>query len=93
MMRTSEPPPHWVLALLAILFDAARRSIPRSSKRRSALLRGACHRARIRATRWFAIAKCRFSHATNRPDGQITKSLTSPWRKNISLSASGKSLI
>jgi hypothetical protein len=34
-----------------------------------------------------------FSHATNRPDGQITKSLSSPWRKNISLSPSGKSLI
>jgi len=33
------------------------------------------------------------SHAANRPDGQITKSLTSPSHKNILLSPSGKSLI
>jgi hypothetical protein len=30
-------------------------------------------------------------HATNQPDGQITKSLSSPSRKNISLNPSGKS--
>ena len=29
--------------------------------------------------------------ATNQPDGQITKSLSSPSRKNISVAASGKS--
>jgi len=32
-------------------------------------------------------------HATNRPDGQITKSLSSPCCKNISLNVSGKSVI
>jgi hypothetical protein len=31
--------------------------------------------------------------ATKQPDGQITKSLSSPSRKNIPLSPSGKSLI
>src|SRR5450432_4014088 len=31
--------------------------------------------------------------ATNQPDGQITKSLSSPSRKNISLNPSGKSLL
>jgi hypothetical protein len=31
------------------------------------------------------------SPATNQPDGQITKSLSSPSRKNISLNPSGKS--
>jgi hypothetical protein len=34
-----------------------------------------------------------FSSATNQPDGQITKSLSSPSRKNISLNPSGKSLL
>jgi hypothetical protein len=34
-----------------------------------------------------------FSPATNQPDGQITESLSSPSRKNIPLSPSGKSLI
>jgi hypothetical protein len=33
------------------------------------------------------------SPATNQPDGQITKSLSSPSRKNISLNPSGKSLL
>jgi hypothetical protein len=32
-----------------------------------------------------------FSPATKQPDGQITKSLSSPWRKNILLNPSGKS--
>jgi hypothetical protein len=32
-------------------------------------------------------------HATNRPDRQITKSLSSPSRKNIPLNVSGKSVI
>jgi hypothetical protein len=34
-----------------------------------------------------------FSPATNQPDGQITKSLSSPSRKNIPLNLSGKSLV
>jgi hypothetical protein len=33
------------------------------------------------------------SAATKQHDGQITKSLSSPWLKNISLNTSGKSVI
>jgi len=33
------------------------------------------------------------ARATKQPDGQITKILSSPLRKNISLSPSGKSVI
>jgi hypothetical protein len=35
--------------------------------------------------------KINLSAAANQPDGQITKSLSSPPRKNISLAPSGKS--
>jgi hypothetical protein len=37
--------------------------------------------------------KTAFPPATNQPDGQIKKSLSSPSRKNISLNPSGKSLV
>jgi hypothetical protein len=47
--------------------------------------------AHIRATRWLAMTEA--MPATNWADGQITKSLSSPSRKNISLNASGKSVI
>jgi hypothetical protein len=73
--------------------ERQRRSNPFLRRRRSGLLRGACHRARIRATRWLAMTILD-TRATNRPDGQISrcdKNLSSPFSKNISLSPSGKS--
>jgi hypothetical protein len=39
------------------LREAKRRSNPSRHVRKSGLLRGACHRARIRATRWLAMTK------------------------------------
>ena len=47
----------------------------------------------LRAASSRAQAKSRDPAATKQPDGQITQSLSSPSRKNISLSPSGKSLI
>jgi hypothetical protein len=42
--------------------EATKQSIP--SPRRDGLLRGACHRARIRATRWLAMTAPIFKHAS-----------------------------
>ena len=69
----------------------AKRSNPRLSKLRDGLLRGACHRARIRATRWLAMTMWRQWGATKPLVGQITQNLSSPLRKNIPLNMSGKS--
>ena len=70
--------------------EATKQSI--SPLRRDGLLRGACHRARIRATRWLAMTMLHCG-ATKQPDGQISRAQkpVQPSRKNISLNPSGKS--
>ncbi|MEH2565961.1 hypothetical protein V1289_005588 [Bradyrhizobium sp. AZCC 2289] len=61
--------------------------------RRYGLLRGACHRAALCADPLARNDDVEASGATKLPDGQISKSLSSPSRKNISLPPSGKSVV
>jgi len=54
--------------------------------------RGACHRARIRATRWIAMTIVERQARQIDPTGK-SPNLSSPRAKNIALSPSGKSVI
>jgi hypothetical protein len=69
--------------------ERQRRSNPRPSKRRHGLLRGACHRVRIRATHWLAMTKTQFHLRRIDPTGKSnvyrTGSVSIPDSKNISL--------
>jgi hypothetical protein len=57
------------------------------------IARGACQRERIRPTRRLAVTDALLLARPNWPDGQITKSLSTLSRKNISFNPSGKSLL
>jgi hypothetical protein len=60
---------------------------------RYGLLRGACHRAALRADPVARNDDVVAFGATNQLDGQISKSLSTPRTKNIPLPPSGKSVI
>ena len=81
---------------------ALRRLVRRSSKSEGGrnpclhrphhgLLRGACHRARVRATRWLAMTMWRQWARQNNPTGKSPKVCPSLSRKNISLFPKGES--
>ena len=68
-------------------------SNPFLRRRRSGLLRGACHRPRIRATRWLAMTILDTRARQIDPTGKsvaATRTCPAPLSKNISLSPSGK---
>ena len=60
---------------------------------RHGVLRGACHRAAVRAGPLARNDDVEAMAATKQPAGQIGKKLSSPWLKNIPLNPSGKSAL